>query len=91
MMEKPPYEDAVSPTGIITRTFHYSVDSSKLKWHQDEKNRNIFVVESGGWLFQSDGQIPFLLEDNSFIYIKEKTWHRVIKGHGTLIIKIYEK
>ncbi len=34
------------------RTFSPDVEEEELKWHQDLSDRNVTIIEDGGWSFQ---------------------------------------
>jgi hypothetical protein len=76
--------------GKIIRTFSPDVDSDELKWHQDLNDRKVTVIESGGWSFQMEDDLPNKLSSAEQFYIPKLVWHRVIKGEGTLIVEIQE-
>ena len=76
--------------GIIHRVFSNDVDADELKWHWDEKDRLVQVVNESDWKYQSDNQFPILLNKDTEIFIKAGEWHRVIKGTTNLEVKIKE-
>lgn len=72
------------------RTFSPDVDDYELKWHQDLTDRKVTIIESGGWSFQMEDELPNKLENAKQIFIPKLVWHRVIKGEGELIVEIQE-
>lgn len=44
------------------------------------------ILEDTDWLIQLEDKLPTPLKDR--IFIKRHEWHRVIKGTGTLTLKI---
>ena len=74
----------------LYRTFLPDVDIDELKWHKDLKDRNVKIINSGGWEFQLEDELPILLESGMVLNIPKNTWHRVIAGHEELIIEIEE-
>ena len=72
------------------RTFSPDVDDYELKWHQDLTDRKVTIVESGGWSFQIEDELPSKLENVKQIFIPKLVWHRVIKGKGELVVEIEE-
>ena len=72
------------------RTFSPDVDDYELKWHQDLTDRKVTIIESGGWSFQMEDELPNKLENAKQIFIPKLVWHRVIKGEGELIVEIEE-
>lgn len=74
----------------IVRTFLPSVDSDELKWHRDAKDRKVRIIESGGWEFQTENELPVLLENEMTFFIPKMSWHRVIVGHDNLVVEIEE-
>jgi hypothetical protein len=89
MVVSRPYRDSVN-NSIKIRVFDESVDREELAWHRDERDRRVTVLESSGWKLQTDDSLPIdLIEGNSY-FIKKDEWHRVLKGKGSLKIKIEE-
>lgn len=72
------------------RTFSPDVEDDELKWHQDLKDRKVTILESGGWLFQMENELPNKLEDTKQIFIPKLAWHRVLKGFSNLVVEIEE-
>ena len=72
------------------RTFSPDVDDYELKWHQDLTDRKVTIVESGGWSFQMEDELPVKLQNAKQIFIPKLVWHRVIKGKGELVVEIEE-
>ena len=40
------------------RTFYPDVEEQELKWHQDLNDRNVTIIEDGGWSFQMENELP---------------------------------
>ena len=74
----------------LRRTFSPDVDSDELKWHQDLKDRKVTIIESGGWQFQMEDNLPNKLHDAEQIFIPKLVPHRVIKGNSNLVVEIEE-
>lgn len=85
-----PYLEIVNGN-VITRVLPESVTSEELVWHRDKNDRKVEILQSEGWKFQHDNQIPFELKRGDVLEIKKNTYHRVIKGKGDLVIKITEE
>ena len=86
--EKVPYEETFGKNYVI-RTFSENVDNHELKWHKDLEDRIVIPIKETNWLFQRDNQIQEQITGK--IFIKANEWHRVIKGSGDLIVKIYKR
>lgn len=82
-----PYVD-VKTAEYIHREFLEDTPEEELVWHRDYSNRRVFVEEVTDWMFQFENELPFLMEGN--FTINKGTYHRLIKGKGTLTIKILE-
>lgn len=76
--------------GIKYRSFDSKINSGELKWHFDEQDREVTIIESNGWGFQMDNELPIILKEGDTIFIPKGVYHRVIKGDGDLKIKILE-
>ena len=84
-----PFQQEIIDNKII-RVFTPNVNSDELKWHQDLKDRNVTIIEDGGWKFQMEDELPIKLSDAKQIHIPKFVWHRVIKGESKLIVEIEE-
>ena len=76
--------------GIKRRTFNEKIDSEELKWHFDDNDRKVKIIESNGWQFQMDNDIPKKLKKGDTFFIPKGMYHRVIKGKGDLVVEIKE-
>ena len=83
-----PFKEKKINDRLLLREFSNTHVSSDQMWHRDRENRTIIVVESGGWSFQKDNQLPVLLKEGDRIKIQKEEWHRVIKGDGKLVVKV---
>ena len=84
-----PFEQ-IEKEGKLVRTFSPDVEDDELKWHQDLKDRKVTIIESGGWLFQMENELPNKLENAKQIFIPKLAWHRVLKGIRNLVVEIEE-
>lgn len=84
-----PYLDARS-NKEITRVFEGSVDVGELKWHRDGRHRYVTVLKSSGWSLQLENELPVKLIEGVSYFIQKGEWHRIIKGAGSLVLKIVE-
>lgn len=75
---------------IIQRTFDETIDEMELVWHRDKKDRMVKVIQSEGWKFQMDNELPIELKRGTELFIPKEVYHRVIKGNGELKIEIKE-
>jgi hypothetical protein len=73
---------------IFLREFKESIESEELKWHMDQEDREVKIIESNGWKLQLDNQLPILLEEGKTYFIEKYNFHRVIKGSGNLIVEV---
>ena len=84
-----PYLELKVRNGKI-RVFRDSVNEEDLIWHIDKKDRTLIVLEGFGWQLQLDNEEPKdLLEGHSYS-IDKMEYHRIIKGKGDLVVRIYE-
>jgi hypothetical protein len=86
-MEKP-YRDLEVTDEYIIREFNENIDPIELLWHRDDEDRTVEILGETDWKLQLDNNLPTSL--NESIFIKRHEWHRVIKGTGTLKLKIYK-
>ncbi len=83
-----PYTDIEITDKYIIREFNENIDPIELMWHRDNEDRTLEIIGETDWKFQFDDKLPTLLKDH--IFIPRHAWHRVIKGTGTLTLKIYK-
>ena len=82
-----PFEE-LSIDGRDVRVFSEDTDPRDLIWHRDAENRVIRIIESNGWKLQRDNSSPTDLEPGVSHFVKAGSWHRVIKGHGPLVVEV---
>ena len=82
-----PYTDLEITDKYIIREFGDGIDPIELMWHRDNEDRTIEILGDTDWSIQLDNQLPTSL--NERIFIKRHQWHRVVKGTGTLKLKIH--
>ena len=80
----------IEKEGKLVRTFSPDVDSDELKWHQDLMDRKVTIIESGGWSFQMEDNLPNKLSNDEQILIPKFVWHRVIRCDEQLVVEIEE-
>ena len=83
-----PYTDIEVTDSYIIREFSENIDPIELLWHRDDENRTIEILGETDWKVQLDNQLPTSMNDP--IFIQRHEWHRVIKGTGTLKLKIHK-
>ena len=84
-----PYIDLKVTKDYIIREFDDSTHPDELKWHMDRESRKIEVIKGNDdWLFQFDEALPIPL--TQVASIPQNTFHRLIKGTGKLVLKIYK-
>lgn len=88
-MDKP-YKQKKLSSGRLIREFSSDTNSGELKWHRDENNRLIRVLNENDWLIQFENELPIELIEGEYLHIPEKMFHRVIKGKSSLVIAIEE-
>lgn len=75
--------------GII-RTFSETVLPEELKWHWDEQDRFVSPIHETDWLFQYDNELPIELRQGVRLFIQAGTWHRLIRGTGSLSLEVHK-
>jgi quercetin dioxygenase-like cupin family protein len=84
-----PYKE--NKKGNLTeRVFKENTDTHELVWHRDKQDREVTVLESDGWMFQMDNELPIVLNEGDVIQIPKNTYHRIMCGNGNLKITIKE-
>lgn len=70
------------------REFSINTPEEEFVWHRDQEDRIIKSLNDSNWYYQSDNNLPILLESNKEIFIPKGEYHRVIKGSSNLILQI---
>jgi hypothetical protein len=83
-----PYKDLETTSEYILREFSQDIDPIELMWHRDDEDRLVEIIGETDWQLQLDNQLPTSI--NRPIFIPRHEWHRVIKGTGTLKLKIHK-
>lgn len=89
-MDYPFIEEQIKEN-VFRREFKEEVDSSELKWHMDQEDRQVKIIKSKNWKLQLDNQLPIYLEEGKTYFIEKFLFHRVIKGKGDLVVEITKK
>ena len=84
-----PYSEQKEDDYII-REFSHNTPSFEFVWHRDKEDRIVEAMHDTDWLFQLDNDIPRRLQKDK-LFIPKETYHRLIKGSGDLVIKIWQK
>jgi len=84
-----PYRQRVVGDSTL-REFRSDTRSDDLIWHQDKNDRRVAVIEGNGWKLQLEKGLPIPLVEGNTYNIPAKTWHRIVRGTGRLVIKIQE-
>jgi len=84
-MELPFIEEQVGEN-VFVRIFSEETDSSEYVWHRDREDRIIESIDVTNWQIQLDNELP--KDINSPIFIPKEVYHRIIKGDGSLKLKV---
>lgn len=84
-----PYKDLEVADGWLIREFDESINPIELMWHRDEEDRLVEALHQTDWMIQLDNRLPINITER--IEIPKYEWHRLIKGSGTLTVKIHKK
>jgi hypothetical protein len=84
-----PYSE-IKEDGYIIREFSQDTFPFEFVWHRDKEDRIVQAMHDTDWLFQLDNEIPQQLSENK-LFIPKETYHRLIKGTGDLVVKIWQK
>lgn len=83
-----PFQEVALGNNEFIRLFYANLDTSELIWHWDREDRDIQVLQAGGWKYEEEGLKVKALKDGEQFFIPQGKWHRVLKGGGDLIIKV---
>ena len=84
-----PYSEK-KENGYTIREFSHDTPSFEFVWHRDKDDRWVECTHDTDWLFQLDNDIPRRLAKDK-LFIPKETYHRLIKGTGDLVVKIWQK
>lgn len=80
-----PFKEENHQTYFV-REFLADTNEMDLVWHMDAEDRTVESIGETDWLFQFDNELPVSIDCS--IFIPKNTIHRVIKGTGSLKIKL---
>lgn len=83
-----PFDEEIIDENTKIRTFSDNINTEELKWHVDNEDRVIEVLENKNWKLQIDNELPVKLKKGIKYFIPEGVYHRVIKGDDNLVVKI---
>jgi hypothetical protein len=86
VIEEVPYTEENLEENTYIRNFSEETPNEDLKWHWDEEDRVVHPMHQTDWMFQLDNNLPQKISNT--IYIPAGEWHRIIKGTGSLTLKI---
>lgn len=86
-----PYKEHKLSKNTYLRIFSSELDGEHLKWHYDEEDRKIEILNENDWEFQFDDALPFKLLMNGKIHVQKNKIHRLIKGTTNLFVKVIKK
>ena len=84
-----PYKES-KQDGYTIREFSQKTSAFEFVWHRDREDRIVQATHDTDWLFQLDNQFPVRLTKDK-LFIPKETYHRLIKGTGDLVVKIWQK
>lgn len=73
-----PYEQETLPDGTFRRTFTADTDDVELRWHRDERDREVTFVSGRGWSIQIEPELPRPITPGLTVSIPRDVWHRLI-------------
>lgn len=85
-----PYTEQVTGNTRL-REFAADTDEMDLVWHRDANNRKVTPIVCDGWKFQYDEQPPQEMKEGETFEIEARTYHRILKGKGKLVLRIEEE
>jgi len=88
-MQDRPYKE-IKQSNYIIREFSQNISTLELVWHRDKEDRIVQAIHDTDWLFQLDNEPPQRFTENK-LFIPKETYHRIIKGTGDLVVKIWQK
>jgi hypothetical protein len=83
-----PYVDIETTEEYVIRKFDENVDPIELMWHRDNEHRTLYLQGETNWQIQLENELPTTFVPP--IFIPKHKYHRLIKGTGDLILKIYK-
>ena len=85
-----PFTETKVKHNLFLREFKSNLRQEELIWHMDREDRIIEIIKSDNWYIQMDNELPKLLIEGKRYKIDRMTYHRLIKGEGDLVIKLYK-
>jgi hypothetical protein len=85
-----PYREHVTGN-VRVRWFGSDNNDPEMVWHRDRSDRVVRVLKGTGWKIQFDNELPQSFDTGTIMHINKHEYHRVIRGHGPLVIEIVEE
>ena len=86
LMTHRPFEELIGTYDKSVRGFSRDIDEDDLVWHRDREDRLLQIVgEMSDWQIQLENQLPQNIDG---VFIPKETYHRLIKGSGSVIIEV---
>ena len=86
MVVELPFKERQIDIDCFIRRFSPEIDPMEFVWHRDREDRQIDVIEPGGWKFQYEDELPIELQKFTRLFIPAGQYHRVIPGTEELKI-----
>jgi len=84
------YTDKHVTQSVFERIFDLKDDNEELTWHTHDCSRFIKVLEGSGWKVQFDNELPKDIIPGTTIHINKNSYHRLLRGHSELVVRIVE-
>ena len=78
-MRDRPYAQDVGLDGQMLRTFDADVDDEELRWHRDDRDRQVTFLSGAGWMIQVEPNLPLPITRGMSLVIPQGIWHRLIR------------
>jgi len=86
-----PYTQRRLSNGSVLREFREDTNPEDLVWHQDRLERSVTVIKCKGWHLQLENGLPFPMNEGYTYTIPARSWHRIVRGTGSLVLSIQER
>lgn len=90
-MSKFPFSQIRLNENSFIRTFSSKVNPSELVWHRDKHERLVEVISGNDWKIQLENEVPKVLKEGDVFTITAERFHRLVRGHGDLVLIIKEE
>jgi hypothetical protein len=90
--EEKKIKENIEKNSTSIRKFFKNLTETDLKWHTDDEDRVIKLMEGNDWFLQLEDQLPKKIEKGKQYKIPKGVYHRLLRvGNSDLVLEVQKK